>query len=973
MATPDVVCSRGRSASARQELQRVHHSGRRLARLVLASLLVLAGPGPAHAQTAGSVLGRVSDAQSGAPLAGVTVQVLGFGIHTVTAADGRFLLAGVPAGERTLRFEVLGYKPREVERVLVQTGRSTPLIVVLATAPIALPGVSVAAERVQLVETTVSTTRDVMPARELQDLPIDRIGQAVELTPGVSGGHFRGGRLGQEVHVVDGLEVKNQLESATQGMGLELAPTSLQEIEVITGGFGAQYGSALSGVVNYVTRRGDRDRWDGRAAVLTDQWAPGSLFYGFTSLSVSGGGPVRFLGNGATLFADVLAQGMLDADPHARGLACTRPEDGEDALRARIENLRNTAPQLYCPYPSQLLPHQRGDKLILFGRFDRPLTAGLSLTVSFLRNRLQRELYTPEWRFAAAQLGQREIGTLGTAALDWTRQGTQQAWHVTLRGALMRLDRHLGAVDPWTFSGRGTLAGFGPGNFRFLGEDFVHRPLAEQLAAGSGVPGYVEPSGVASPFGVAGEGIFFTAGTPHIANWSRTDLASVDLVGELLARTGSSLRAGSSVKLHGVESYERTLSHLAGSSPTYARFYPRTASAFAEAHIGVSDEINFDVGLRLDAFRSGLSFRTDRRDFLSPVLDAAWNVSVNPRFGVSMPVPGSRNTAALRFNYGYVSQPPDFRYFLDSTVGDSLRTDIRRQGNPNLSFERGKSYEVSLSKLFAERVGVALTLFRKELANVITGALRIGETGDQLFSTDDEGTVRGAELAVRGRWRDVGLRASYALQKATGVTPGLESDSLVHVDGSWTEYPLAFDRRHSIDAALLYGRSAGAAASAWTMALTATVESGYPHDILAAAGDTLIRGSAWLPWTSSVNLRLVRDLGRLPLCRGGVWSITADGRNLLGRENVLAYRGDTHGLAPSLAAVDKLAGTRSLGTTPIPHESPRYAAATDLDGNGLITPWEYQTARFAAALERNDPTLFFGEPRQLRLGVEVSF
>ena len=948
-------------------------TARRAHRCALVALAVLGWPALAAGQTAGSVLGRVIDAQSGAPLSGVAVVVQGQRVRAVSEEDGRFLLVGVPAGEHTVRFEVLGYKPRELERVIVRTGRPTQLTVALTTAPIALPGVVVEVERVALVETSVSTTREIVVARELKELPIDRVDQAIELTPGVSNGHFRGGRLGQEVQVVDGLEVKNQLESATQGAGLELAPTSLQEVEVITGGFGAQYGSALSGVVSYVTRRGDRDRWNGRAALNTDQWAPAAMFYGFTSLSMSAGGPLRLLGDGATLFADVLLQGMLDADPRARGLACTRPEDAEDPLRARIESLRSTDPQLYCPYRSEMLPHQPGDKLIVFGRFDKPLSPSLSLTVSVLRNRLQQELYTPAWRYADAQLGQRVVGTLGNAALDWIRQGSGQAWHLTLRGALLRLDRHLGAVDPWTFDGRGRVAGFGIGDFRFWGEDFVHQPLDRQLAAGSGVPGYTEPAGAGSPFGIAAEGIFFTAGTPDIANWSRTDMASLDLVGEMLTSRGSSVRAGSSLKLYGVESYERTLSYLAGSAPTYARFYPRTASAFADVHIGVSEEINFDAGVRLDAFRSGLAFRADRRDFLSPVLDSEWHLGLNPRFGVAMPVPGSNNTAALRFNYGYVSQPPDFRYFLDSTVGDSLRTDIRRQGNPNLSFERGKSYEVSLSKLFAERVAFALTLFRKELSNVITGAIRIGETGDQLFTTDDEGTVRGAELAVRGRLGDFALRGSYALQKATGVTPGLDGDSIVNVNGGWIEYPLAFDRRHSIDAAILYGRAAGAANSPWSIGLTATVESGYPHNLLAAAGDTLIRGSAWLPWTSAVNLRMTRNFGQLPLCGTCVWRVTADARNLLGRENVLAYRGDTHGLAPSLAAVQQLAATRSLGPTPIPAESPRYSRATDLDGNGLITATEYQTARFAAALDRNDPTLFFGEPRQLRLGLEVAF
>src|SRR5690606_29947360 len=136
------------------------------------------------------------------------------------------------------------------------------------------------------------------------------------------------------------------------GAGIELSPTSLEEVEVITGGFGAQYGSALSGVVSYVTRRGSSEEWEGRASVLTDQWAPESMFSGFTGVSGSAGGPLPFLGGGATLFVDVLAQGMLDAEPRARGLTCLRDADVIPALAAEIDNLRTNAASLLCPYES---------------------------------------------------------------------------------------------------------------------------------------------------------------------------------------------------------------------------------------------------------------------------------------------------------------------------------------------------------------------------------------------------------------------------------------------------------------------------------------------------------------------------------------------------------------------------------------------------------------------------------------------
>jgi hypothetical protein len=589
-----------------------------------------------------------------------------------------------------------------------------------------------------------------------------------------------------------------------------------------------------------------------------------------------------------------------------------------------------------------------------------------------VRNRYQRELYTPEFRYnPSVQLGQRTTGTLGTLNLDWSRNTPTRAYHVAGRVGLMRLDRYLGALDPATFDGT-RIGGFAPGSFEFLGEDFVRSPIEDQLAAPRPVPGYEAPGGsFGSPFGLAGSGIFFTEGTPHIANWAKTDMLSMDLVTEVLGVTGSSVRAGASGRLYSVESYERTLSHLTGSLPNYARFYPATASGFSEARIAITDEMTMNVGVRVDAFRSGIDFRATREDFLSPVIDAKWNLSINPRFGVAMPIPGTDNSAALRFNYGYVSQPPDFRYFLDTTVGDSLRTDIRRQGNPALSFERGKSYEMALSSLLGSNAGASLTVFRKELTHLVTGSMRIGATGDPLASTDDQGTVQGAELSVRARWSALSLRASWAVQKATGVASGTDSDSVITGDQRFVEYPLAFDRRHSIDIALMYGRGAGAE-SPWSAALTSSVQSGYPIDRIAAAdGGSEEVSVAYLPWTSTIDLRLSRDLGQLPVC-DCTWRVMADGRNLLDRENIIAVRRDTGGLGPTLPALRDLADAMQAPGD-IPAESPLYSAGIDLDSNGIITQSEFGLARTAAALSRFDPSLYFGEPRQLRLGIEVAF
>lgn len=919
------------------------------------------------------MIGTVSDSATGSPIAGAEVSIAGRPqLHTTTAPDGRFILAAVPLGTQDLVVEMVGYRTLTLRDIRVRSGTPIELTVALVGTPFEVEEIVVQSERLRVVEPEVVASHEILLGRELRELPLDAIEEAIELAPGVSDGHFRGGRVGQETYVVDGLAIRNQLEGSEHGSPLELAPSSLEEIEVVTGGFGAEHGSALSGVVSLVTRRGDPRSWQGSASMRTDQWAPEEVFHGFTLFDVNGGGPVSFLGSGTTLFLDLLAQGMGDADPRARGLACLRDGDGDAALDARIDQLRDEAPGLYCPYAAETLPHQHGDKLIGFARLDRPLFAEVEMTASLLLNRTQQELYTPELKYADRyRLGQRSQGGLAQLSFDWTRHVAGRAVHFIARGAAMRLDRHLGVIDPEWRDGRTLVAGISPGSFEFLGEDFVHTPVNDQLASGRSVPGYVAPDGVVgTPFGAAGDGLFITEGASGIANWSRTELLGGDLVGEMFRTDGALMRAGASTRFFRVQAYERAQAWLGGSSLSYARFFPATATAFGEYRLIVAEQFQIQFGLRVEAFRSGIGLPEDPDDFAAPLADSEWKWSVLPRIGFAGAIPATDGRGAFRLSYSRVAQPPDFRFFLDTTIGDSLRSDIRRQGNPALGFEEGRAYELGGSWLFSPSVGLTVTAFRKDLLKLVSGAITF-DGGDQaFFSTGDRGTVNGIEASLRARSDAFALRLGYTLQKATGISSGaFEGDSIVDDDFT-VEYPLSFDRRHAIDASLFYGQAAGLTASPWSAGATATLHSGYPFDRRVAAGVEQAN-ETYLPWNAVLDLRATRDVGRFA-CGSCEWRVTLDARNVLGRENVIALRRDNATLAPSVATLDSIAEATPFPGD-VPRESPRYSASADVNQDGVIDEAEYRTARFAAALDRNDPSLYYGEARQVRLGLEVRF
>src|SRR5690625_4255805 len=114
----DVTFNRVGETSGMKVVQRLHQ----LALLVL----LVALPSYAHAQD-GRIAGRVTDQETGAPIAGVQVHIEALNLGTVTQEDGRFLLLNVPAGSHTVRAEHIGYASSTERNVEVASGASVVL------------------------------------------------------------------------------------------------------------------------------------------------------------------------------------------------------------------------------------------------------------------------------------------------------------------------------------------------------------------------------------------------------------------------------------------------------------------------------------------------------------------------------------------------------------------------------------------------------------------------------------------------------------------------------------------------------------------------------------------------------------------------------------------------------------------------------------------------------------------------------
>ena len=226
---------------------------------VILLIFIVLISGQLNAQTAGKLAGRGTD-ENGQPLIGATVIVESTNKGAVTDFDGYYTILNLRAGTYSVEFRYTGFQSKKVEAIAVSTDQTTKIDVKLQSTSFTTETVVVTAEK-PLVEFNQTSSVVNVSKDEIELLPVQDLGQIVNLQAGVVDGHFRGGRLGEVQYQVDGVSINNPFNNAAT---LLLDKSVLQEVQIISGTFDAKYGQAMSGVVNAVLRSGDDNfEWSG--------------------------------------------------------------------------------------------------------------------------------------------------------------------------------------------------------------------------------------------------------------------------------------------------------------------------------------------------------------------------------------------------------------------------------------------------------------------------------------------------------------------------------------------------------------------------------------------------------------------------------------------------------------------------------------------------------------------------------------
>ena len=210
--------------------------------------------------TTGKLTGRVVDQATGEPLIGCNIIIVGQNQGAATDEKGQYFILNIMPGTYTVKAMMIGYATATVQDVQISVDLTTTLDFSLAVEVLGGEEITVMAQRPTVkMDLTSSEARissdqiDVMPVNEIWDVISIQSG----ITKDAGGGiHIRGGRSREVAYWVDGVSVTDGYDG---GLAIAVDNNAIQELQVISGTFNAEFGQAMSGIINMITKDGGEE------------------------------------------------------------------------------------------------------------------------------------------------------------------------------------------------------------------------------------------------------------------------------------------------------------------------------------------------------------------------------------------------------------------------------------------------------------------------------------------------------------------------------------------------------------------------------------------------------------------------------------------------------------------------------------------------------------------------------------------
>ncbi|GAB4405763.1 MAG: hypothetical protein OHK0039_07070 [Bacteroidia bacterium] len=771
-----------------------------------ALLLIVLAAGRLFAQN-GTLTGRVFDAESGIPLAGATVFVIGTYLGTYTGSDGSFALRNIKPGDYAVKFSYIGYAEKIYNGLRIEGGATRTLDVSLSSSVATLGEVEIVGQRT-LIDLESGQSSVKIGQEELAEMRALNVQDVVAMQVGVSlnpdGIQIRGGRVYETEYLIDGINAQDPL--AGTGFGVEVNTQAVQNVELITGGSDAEYGNGSSGVVLTRIREG------GKRLRVEGSWFRDNLGFNVNqgpswntddaSLSLSGPlwrDKLTFFVSGSVFLSDEYFRATADqlhSSLFTRNDSLWAPrQDNRWSHTVKLAWTVRPGLKLTVTNQHSLNINQSTRSLQIIGN-DAVVQPGYQYNFSLdLDN---GNTYTHHSNLTVTNLR----GVLGE---QWTFEAALGRLFTNLRADANGRPFRTATVDRL----------FDPASI-VTDPVSVFNPNDPAVYVFPG-PGLVNNGGIATlwhdhyaeEYTIKNKFTYESAGKVHYLSMGfEHKEQTYQWIDVTRPWVGAPIQINDTLT---------TPSTSLGRSSDVWRVRPATGGLF------FSDEINYKgiiavLGFRLNYWAPGTfadeavanpaapvldQIREDYMDETFGLLGRRWKARLLPRLRVSFPVTENN---VLYFNYSHAMRLPHPRFVyagLDPVYQD--RSFLSNLGNPNIDPEVTVSYEVGLKSQLTRDLALTATAFYNDKFDYIVS--RPIEVRDQtgrfvektFFINQDYARIRGLELALTrriGNWFSGTLSGAY--QIATGKSnTAAESALQIRQQGfvnTTKEQYLAWDR-----------------------------------------------------------------------------------------------------------------------------------------------------------------------------------
>ena len=792
----------------------------------------------AFAQKTGKIVGKVIDAETGDALPGANVLIVGTSLGAAADIEGNFVILRVPPGTHSVRADFIGYQSTITQEVQVLTDLTSKVDFALKTMTLEIgETVVVTAER-PIVRKDLTSAESRVQADEIDRLPVQDVGDVLNLQAGVTrdaggGIHIRGGRSTEVSYMVNGIRITDDF---SRSQSLEIENESIQELQVISGTFNAEYGDAMSGIVNIVTKTGGNN----------------------------------FRGSFETYFGDYISP-----------------------ANDIFWNIDDVNPVENYNFQGSLSGPIINDRISFFATGRRWYNDGWL----YGPNAFMPQGSTPVYQkaepvpgdSAAVAMNSRERWS-GQATLEWKISSPLKLRMDALGSAEKgRGYNHFFRLNPNGYRG-GETVGYtmianlthilGKNTFYEIITAYKFNEITSKLYDDSMDSGYQHPDLLNTPafqFGKAGtdNGRFERSTKSWNSKFDLTSQASK----RHQVKTGFEIR------------WDEVFFESAFLVPRFnesgeqdSTFIPEIRSPNESSHdlftrkpfnfsAYIQDKIEYEsliinIGLRFDFFDAKGKILSDPEDpniytpfklkniykdtnsdgvisqteqtgtnkYSLAEREAFWykdtsiKTQVSPRLGVAYPI---TDKGVIHFSYGIFQQVPEYSQLY---AGDQLKVTSASgtqgpYGNPDLNPQRTIMYELGLQQQITENIGIDITGFYRDIRDWVSTSPPIPTAlAGVAYSTKinrDFANVKGLTLAVQQRMaNNFSFNVDYTFQVAEGTNSTPEEEFFAQLGGAEPTRvltPLGWDQTHSFNTSIFYG------GKNWGVSLLERYNSGQPY------------------------------------------------------------------------------------------------------------------------------------------------